>query len=305
MGNDSSLPKRNIVLIGNSGNGKSSAGNTILRKKEFTTKVSANSVTTEFQRSENTVNGKMITVVDTPDFFDTHDDDKMKSEIIRAMVGCAEEGIHAFVIVLKVGRYTTHEKKILPELLKKLLDLLKENVLKHTVILFTHGEQLEENTIKEFIEDCPQLQELVDKCGGRCHVIDNTYWNKRKPKNKSNNVQVKNLLDTIDQMENENGCYTNELLKKMEEEIQKRIKKNREKPKNNGYRIIQDIALRGAFMGSKIKAVEVVERLTEACTEPFVGKMASSIIGAGVGGALDAVADEFIPQGKGKKGHIK
>ncbi|KAK7171206.1 hypothetical protein R3I94_001212 [Phoxinus phoxinus] len=298
-------PKRNIVLIGNSGIGKSSAGNTILRKKEFTTKVSANAVTTKCLRRENT--SKNISVVDTPDFFDTDDDDMVKSEIVRAMVECAE-GVHAFVIVLKVGRYTTHEKKIVQEF----LNLVKEDMLKHTVILFTHGDQLEDQTIEEFVKTSPQLQELVDKCGGRHHVIDNKYWNKSKQVN-NNRVQVNHLLDTIDKMVKENGCYTNELLKRLEKQIQKEMKKNednlspeekREKAKDSVYRkflsLVVEIgkfALVGAFMGVFNEVVDL-KCLTEAITEPMVGKIASKIIGAGVEGAAKAVTAGFKPYKK-------
>uniref|UniRef100_A0A671L4F9 Zgc:195075 n=1 Tax=Sinocyclocheilus anshuiensis TaxID=1608454 RepID=A0A671L4F9_9TELE len=211
---------KNVVLIGSTGNGKSSVGNMILGEPAFSTKASANSVTTECQRKEKIIKKKKIAVIDTPDFFDTENEEKMKSEIIKALIECSE-GIHAFVIVLKVGRFTTNERKMVQQLLNTLTE---EHVLKHTVILFTFGEQLEGKTTEEFMKDCSQLQELVDKCGGRCHVIDNKYWNKRKRGNKSNKVQVKNLLETIDKIVEENGRFTSEVLLEVEKHIQEEVK---------------------------------------------------------------------------------
>ncbi|KAL0190086.1 hypothetical protein M9458_017185, partial [Cirrhinus mrigala] len=67
--------------------------------------------------------------------------------------------------------------------------------------------------------------ELVDKCGGHCHVIDNKHWKKRWWGYKSNRVQVNKLLDNIDQIEQENGGYSNELLRIVEEEIQEEMLK--------------------------------------------------------------------------------
>ncbi|XP_067243025.1 GTPase IMAP family member 7-like [Chanodichthys erythropterus] len=131
----------------------------------------------ECLKAERKVHGRNITVIDTPGDFDTEcDDEALKSEAIRSLVECAP-GVDAFIIVLKVRRYTAHENTF-----------KEEHVLKHTVILFTHGEQLEGKTIEAFMEDCPQLQELVDKCGGRCHVIDSKYWDKRKRGNNRKRV---------------------------------------------------------------------------------------------------------------------
>ncbi|KAA0702480.1 GTPase IMAP family member 7 [Triplophysa tibetana] len=216
-----SVAERRIVLLGKSGDGKSSAGNTVLRKNIFTTKASASNARVDYQRGERKVYGKKITVIDTPGVFDADRDEKTtKSEIVKSLIECAPV-VDAVIIVLKVGRYTKHENEVVQNLLNTLKD---KRVLKHTVILFTHGEQLEGKTIEEFMKGCSELQALVAKCGGRCHVIDNKYWNKRKRGKKSNRVQVKKLLETIDELVKENGRYTNELLQKVEEHIQEEVK---------------------------------------------------------------------------------
>ncbi|XP_058626747.1 GTPase IMAP family member 7-like [Onychostoma macrolepis] len=223
MGNILGLrPKINIALIGNTGNGKSSTGNMILGKEVFETKLSASAVTTKCQREENMVNNKKITVIDTPDFIDIDDhDEKIKSEIVRALAECPK-GIHAFVIVLKVGKYSTQEKKLVQEL----RNTLNEDVLKHTVILFTHGEQLDGQTIETFVMTNSQLQELVNKCEGHCHMIN------KNGNEKIKKAEVTKLLKTIDNMVQKNGYYSNKLLQIVEKQIQEKSKKNAQLPKD-------------------------------------------------------------------------
>ncbi|KAL1277429.1 hypothetical protein QQF64_024102 [Cirrhinus molitorella] len=151
---------------------------------------------------------------------------------------------------------------------------LRPQRVKQSLVLFTHGEQLEGQTIEEFVKKSEELKEYVDKCGGRCHVIDSKYWKNSWWGYKSNRFQVKNLLDTIDKMRKENGCYTNELLQILGEEIEKEFhltdpnfsqEERREKAKKN---VLQKLLIKfagvatgtlvGAIMGIAVPVASLV-----------------------------------------------
>ncbi|TNN25816.1 GTPase IMAP family member 7 [Liparis tanakae] len=140
----------------------------------------------------------------------------MKSAILRCITEFAP-GPHVFLIVLKVERYTEQEQAVIA----KMHEYFSDEVFQFATVLFTHGDQLrEEQTIENFICDNKLVMELVKKCGGRCHVIDNKYWkNNPEEEYRNNQVQVEKLLKTIDQMvkANNGAYYTNEMLQKVEE----------------------------------------------------------------------------------------
>ncbi|KAL7875653.1 hypothetical protein AOLI_G00106160 [Acnodon oligacanthus] len=208
-----------VVLLGKTGDGKSSCGNTILNEEVFRTGNAPNSETHKSESGTKLINEKKITVVDTPGIFDTRLSEKeLKSEILQCFIECAP-GAHAFVIVLKVARYTKQET----EIVKEITALFGEEALKYAVVLFTRGDELsEDQRIEDFVKQSTELQGLVNKCGGRVHVIDNKYWNERHDDYRNNRLQVEKLLKTIEEMVRKNGgqYYSNEILQEVNRAIE-------------------------------------------------------------------------------------
>ncbi|XP_056298955.1 GTPase IMAP family member 7-like [Pseudoliparis swirei] len=212
-----------IVLLGKTRVGKSSLANNIFGEAIFKINNISDLETHPTTAQTKPVGGRSFTLIDTPGFFDpSRSEEQMKREMVMCRTECAP-GPHAFLIVLKVEKFVEHNKDVV----SKMCEYFPKDALKYAVIVFTHGDQLPEGTtLHEYVEESGDLGDLVKKCGGRCHVVDDKYWKDNKGGDRSNQSQVVMLLSTIDQLvrQNKGGCYTDKTLEEVWGQIQKEEK---------------------------------------------------------------------------------
>ncbi|RVE55596.1 hypothetical protein OJAV_G00234760 [Oryzias javanicus] len=201
-----------ITMLGKSGVGKSSLGNTILGSDVLTVRKFTKSQPSFCEARNGSINGRNVAVVDTPGFFcPESSEEELKQEILRSTTECAP-GPHTFLLVFKIEKFTEQEE----EIITKIEEYFSAEVFMFCVIVFTHGDQLSEDTrIETHISQNKRLSSLLEKCGGRCHVVDNKYWNQnQQDEYRNNQKQVEGLIQTIEEVVRQagGGCYTTEMM---------------------------------------------------------------------------------------------
>ena len=182
-------------------------------------------------------------VVDTPGFFDTNGtvtNEMVERTIASQIFQMTSPGVHAFLIVLRIGRFTPEEKQTV-DFIKKIFGT---GAARYCLVVFTREDELDDGqTIDDFVHSSHELEELVRICGNRKFVINN------RLSGKPLETKTNGLLRMIDQMvqSNNGDYYTNAEYQRIErqrrEEQARREQQERERKQAYEAQLVAGVSL--------------------------------------------------------------
>lgn len=177
-------PELRLVLLGTIGCGKTHSGDTILGTAS---RVSGYTSPRICHKRQGQSEGRMLTLVETPRWYWSGGrlEATVRRETARAL-SLTAPGPHAFLLLIPVGQFTEVEGRV-PSQME---EMFGQGVLRHTLVLLTCGDYLMGKETEEYLAgEGPGLKEVLDRCGGRYHVINN-----RSPQDRG---QVRSLLEKV------------------------------------------------------------------------------------------------------------
>ncbi|XP_058496092.1 uncharacterized protein LOC131466689 isoform X2 [Solea solea] len=208
----SSSPGLRLILLGNLGCGKTSSTDTILGQLSPISPTASRSC----QLRQGITEGRDVTLVEAPRWYWNGGkmEKSVREETERAMTLVAP-GPHAILLLVPVSQFTEMEGRVPAEL----EEVFGAESLDHTLVLLTCGDYLMGRTVEEYLQnEHPGLRQIIGRCGGRYHVINNRQRQDRE--------QVHALLEKVDNMVQQNGVY--HMKTTQERELEKQVSERRQ-----------------------------------------------------------------------------
>ncbi|XP_067685190.1 GTPase IMAP family member 7-like [Haliotis asinina] len=206
--------ERRLVFIGRTGSGKSTTGSSILGNAVFESSACGSSITKRCQRGRASRFNRDIQIIDSPGLFDTGmTNAEITKEVVKC-VGMTAPGPHAFVLVVRIDRFTQEEQATVDHFRQ----VFGDGMLNYLIVLFTRKDDLlhDRKSLHDYLKKVPEkLQALIKSCHNRCIAFNNRGSDADKEQD------VKDFITLVDQVFLDNGgkFYTSEMFVEAEENM--------------------------------------------------------------------------------------
>ena len=187
---------------------------------------------------------KQIMVVDTPGFFDTNSavsNAMVERTITSQIFNMTSPGVHAFLIVLRIDRFTPEEKQTI----NFIKTIFGAGAARYCILIFTREDQLDPGqTLDNFISSSSDLQELASTCGNRKIAINN------KLNGELLERKTKELVQMIEGMVamNNGTYYTNAEYQRIEAERRAEQQRREQEERDRKQRYEDELKAKVSFL---------------------------------------------------------
>lgn len=160
--------------------------------------------TEHVMQSFGVIEGRDVTVVDTPGWDSECSPDVPLKMLKKAHNSAVGQGFHVLLLTIPISQNQEWNQKV-AQRLSNALTLFNDDTWKHTMILFTRADLLHHTGLEGYLKGSGQpFQSLLEKCEHRYHVLNNCKRNDHE--------QVRELMEKVEQMVQESNGQSLQLV---------------------------------------------------------------------------------------------
>ncbi|XP_017311354.1 GTPase IMAP family member 7 isoform X1 [Ictalurus punctatus] len=165
------VPELRIVILGKSFPQTTTVGNFILGRSAFETEDRPHSVERHCEMVGGHVEGRYITIINTPHLYDPKLSNEELNRKIKECVSRSRPGPHAFLLVVQPHDFTQEDRN----LLRYILNSFGDQAINYSIVINTDsGFNTSEDELR-----FTAIQELTEECHGRHHSFSQLHESSR------------------------------------------------------------------------------------------------------------------------------
>ncbi|XP_069578282.1 uncharacterized protein [Brachyistius frenatus] len=216
-----------LILLGPAGGGRTSLADTLLGNSKTKAPIGP---LMESTKRRTVVDGRDLTVIDTPDLLGTSLEDNERARETLRSLQLVSPGPHAFLLVIRAPDCSMEIDQDAAQAIRATLELFGEGAMEHVIPVLTHADRLGRKQTVDELLDVDSLKRAVSLCGQSPELVDNKLDRPQEEQRVTRQHLLRRVTETkelrghfVHELQRREDCIREELLADMASALARKL----------------------------------------------------------------------------------